>query len=107
MTRTEAVKYANEHNLEILHDGLKSMVESPVKRITDGFQPGYNWALGQYVGGRREYQKILSQRGLVEVGKDKPPPDGQEKRPFHDYEMKKEIKKIAPDISDKTLDSLD
>ena len=41
------------------------------KRMTkDGFEPGWQENINAYAGGRLEYDKMLRERGLVEIGKD-------------------------------------
>lgn len=47
------------------------------RMVKDGFQAGYQENIQAYVGGRREYDKALRDRGLVEIGKDYVPKEAQ------------------------------
>lgn len=41
------------------------------KRMSkDGFEPGWQENIQAYAGGRLEYDRMLKERGLVEIGKD-------------------------------------
>lgn len=40
------------------------------KRQKDGFEPGWQPNINEYVGGRKEYEKKLKEKGLVELGYD-------------------------------------
>lgn len=40
------------------------------RRVKDGFTPGWQENIGEYAGGPREYQRLLKEKGLVEIGYD-------------------------------------
>jgi hypothetical protein len=48
----------------------------------DGFEPGWQANINAYAGGRQEYNKLLKERGLVEIGYDYVP---QESEGNYDY----------------------
>lgn len=75
-------------------------------RIKDGFKEGYNPALGTYVKSKKHYERLLKQKGLVEIGNEKPKPDnGRKQREGLSVEDVKEIKtKYNADISDREAD---
>lgn len=41
-----------------------------IKRKKDGFEPGWQENIQAYAGGKMEYQKLLNEKGLVEIGYD-------------------------------------
>jgi hypothetical protein len=47
------------------------MLNSKNKRMNkDGFEPGWQDNLQTYAGGRKEYDRLLREKGLVEIGYD-------------------------------------
>lgn len=74
MNPIEAREYVAKNNVEIERDGYrKYATASRVKKAKDrdGFQSGYNPALGEYVRGPRHHSQLLKEKGLVEMGKEK------------------------------------
>lgn len=70
LTLEEAL--SNEETKDQAIDKIKSMREASKNKrmIKDGFQAGWQENLGMYVGGKKEYDKILKEKGLVEIGYD-------------------------------------
>lgn len=58
------------------YDFIKNRVDQIIenfkgrRRVRDGFQAGFQENINEYAGGRREYDKLLKEKGLVEIGKD-------------------------------------
>jgi hypothetical protein len=46
---------------------------SNVRRIQDGFQPGWQENIQEYCGDRKQYDSALRSKGLVEIGNEKMP----------------------------------
>lgn len=72
MTEDGAKRYAKDNRVKILNAWEADKPEPRVHRVRDGFQPGWNIGLGMYVSSREMYQRILKERGLIEVGREKP-----------------------------------
>lgn len=70
----EAHDYARLHDLQIRVDGARKYREAnrTKRRRKDGFQPGWQPQLGREVNSRREYDQILKEEGLIEVGNETP-----------------------------------
>lgn len=78
------------------------------KRMTkDGFTPGWQENIQAYAGGRLEYDKMLRERGLVEIGYDHTPQDTTtEENYFANDEMIKAMTEIGIDLSGQEIDAL-
>jgi hypothetical protein len=103
MTMEEASKYPE------LTDRIKQIIEAhKAKRMTkDGFEPGYQPNLGEYVGGRLEYNKKLKEKGLVEIGYDYIPKESCPNiSPLQGEEMAKAVKEIVPELSDNEVEAI-
>lgn len=54
------------------------ILNSKNKRMKkDGFEPGWQENIQAYAGGRLEYNKLLKERGLVEIGYDYVPQESK------------------------------
>ena len=95
LTPEEAEKYSEENNVTILKDGLEEAINAPRQRIRDGFQAGWNPALGQYVQSKSEYKRILKQKGLVEMGYEMPKHQSKRKSNFSDDKIKQMVDRGA------------
>lgn len=75
--------------------------------LKDGFEPGWQQNIMEYVGGRREYNQKLKEKGLIELGYDYVP-----KESIPDYsilgnkEMALATKEIVPELSDNEVDAI-
>lgn len=72
MTECGAKRYAEDNNTKILKAWESNKPEPGVRRIRDGFQPGWQYSLGMYVDTYEKYKRICKERGLIEIGNDKP-----------------------------------
>lgn len=78
------------------------------KRMTkDGFTPGWQENIQAYAGGRLEYDKMLRERGLVEIGYEKGPMDSTtEENYFANDAMIKAVIDMGIDLSGQEIDAL-
>jgi len=77
------------------------------RRIKDGFTPGHQPNLGnRWVGGKREYAKILKEEGLVEAGYEYRAKESKGNiNPCANEEFALEAKKYA-NLSDNEVDAI-
>lgn len=103
LTLHDAAKYP------FLEERVNQIIESfKAKRMTkDGFEPGYQANLGEYVGGRLEYNKKLKEKGLVEIGYDYIPKESKpDISPLSGETMAKAVKEIVPELSDNEVEAI-
>lgn len=81
---------------------------SKVKRMKhDGFTPGYQENIKAYAGGRLEYNRMLKERGLQEIGYDYVPKDStREVSPCANAEFASLAKEVVPDLSDNEVEAI-
>lgn len=98
-TESGAKRFSADTRLEIIDCNLDGDFKNN-KRIKDGFNPGWQVQLGMYVGDYGTYKRILKERGLVELGNEKP-------KLTHDQEMEiVEANKRKEIFSDESLKEL-
>lgn len=96
---------------------LKELIEQRVreiisnsknkKRKKDGFEPGWQENIREYVGGRREYEQRLKEKGLVEIGYDYIPKDTSgSKNPCATKEFALAVKEVFKDTSDQEIEAI-
>jgi hypothetical protein len=68
LTLQQAFKFPDNEVKKRVHEIILSNQNR--KRKKDGFEPGWQPNLNEYVGGPKEYAKILRDKGLVEIGYD-------------------------------------
>lgn len=77
------------------------------KRVKDGFEPGWQENIQAYVGGRREYNQLLKEKGLQEIGYDYIPKDSTRvSSPCQTEEFALAVKEVFPDTSDQEIDAI-
>jgi hypothetical protein len=89
--------------LEVLGCNLRNP-----RRKDDGFKPGFQENINEYVGGRLEYNKRLKELGLQEVGYDYTPQDSSAKE-YHalsNPEVVQELAKMDLGLTDQHLDAI-
>ena len=91
MTPQEAVDYAHLKDIDIIMDGHYKFINAPRRSVRDGFQAGYNPALGKHVGGPREHARELKKAGLVEMGKEKPAAEGSKKTSYFTEDLGRDL----------------
>lgn len=101
----KAYDYARENNAKVTKDGYERFMKAPVIMTKDGFKPGWNHGLGEYVGGRLDYERKLKQKGLVEVGKEAINRTQEKKTEYFDFETRKAIHQEYK-VSESALDYL-
>lgn len=69
MSLSEASKKYHEPDIKRRFDEI---IENSKNRrmVKDGFTPGWQENINAYAGGRMEYDKMLKERGLVEIGRE-------------------------------------
>jgi hypothetical protein len=107
MTEDEAFEFSKTNNTKIIRNDCESVRNSPIKRIKDGFKSGYDQVLGTYVKGKRHYNQILKDRGLVEVGNEKISQTTKRKTNFIDEStIRRAINQERAEISDREADAM-
>jgi len=99
----EALAYVKENNVGILDNGYQSHIESPKNRIKDGFSSGWQPQLGQNVGGRREYERVLKEKGMIEIGKETPSGASEKEASYFTGDLAKELASYG--VSDRAIDT--
>lgn len=81
---------------------------SKIKRMKhDGFVAGYQENIKAHAGGRLEYNRMLKERGLQEIGYDYIPKDStRDISPCANPEFAKLAKEVVPDLSDSEVDAI-
>lgn len=113
-TMEEIAQYEIDHGVKLIYNGFRDQIDSlqpPLranshKRKTDGFQPGWNPALGKEIRTHGQFQAELKAKGLVEVGRDKQTDYKPKETKIFDKEMISEIKERGADLSDSQCESL-
>lgn len=84
------------------------IANSKVKRMKhDGFTPGYQENIKAYAGGRLEYNRLLKEKGLQEIGYDYIPKDStRDISPCANPEFAKLVKEVVPDTSDNEVEAI-
>ena len=85
MSKEQAVEHATKNKLDITKDPSQSPV---IHGIKDGFKPGFNRALGMEIKDRGHYNRVLKEKGLIEVGKESLPGKKAPVAKFTDKELK-------------------
>lgn len=106
MTGEEATKRAQETGATITRDDLKRSQEASVRMTKDGFQIGYNPALGMHIRGRKHYSQVLKERNLIEMGKERRKPTERIERKLIDDEILKAAIDQGADISGREAEAL-
>lgn len=77
------------------------------KRKKDGFEPGWQENIQEYAGGRREYDRLLKEKGLVELGYEyKPQGTTTYKSPCKTEEFALAVKEVFPDTTDTEIEAI-
>lgn len=101
----KAYSHAKDNNLKITKDGYERFMKAPVIMTKDGFKSGWNPGLGEYVGGKIDYERKLKQKGLVEVGKEAISKTQERKTDYFDFETRRSLHKEYK-VSESALDYL-
>lgn len=102
-TPEEANNFQKAHpNLRVLKDGYQRHRDSPVVMKKDAFRPGFQEHLGCYVGGKREYNNLLKERGLIEAGKEYVAPTTE--KPVDIMLNREELRDIRQEVGNKISD---
>ena len=99
MTRSEAEKEIINHP-EIeqrLNEILRNTTN--IRRVRDGFQAGFQPALGEVVTCPGKYREILKERNLVEIGNEKPTQFNPDMKNYIDGEIIKQAIDSGANIS--------
>ena len=100
----EALAYAKENKVGVIDNGYQAHLDSPKNRIKDGFSSGWQPQLGQRVGGRREYDRLLKDKGMIEIGKETPKGASEKETSYFTGDLAKELASYG--VSDRAIDNL-
>jgi hypothetical protein len=77
-TMDEIETICSEQGIKLIFNGFRDQLDSiqllranSHKTKTDGFQPGFHPALGMEIRTNGQYQQVLKERGMVEIGNEK------------------------------------
>lgn len=83
------------------------MLNSKNKRMNkDGFEPGWQENIQAYAGGRKEYDRLLKEKGLVEIGYDYIPADSTTTTGAKGMDFALHAKEIGIDLNDQEIDAI-
>lgn len=105
MTYAEAI----EMNDEMVQSRIKEIRNNlQNKRMRkDGFEPGWQENIQEYVSGRREYDKLLREKGLVEIGYEHVPRESVlDHHPCATEEFAKGAREAGVELSDSEVDAI-
>jgi len=107
--RTLSWEEAMAIGTEEVMDQLRKIKEMKAdkRRVKDGFQPGFQENINTYCGSRKEYDRALRDRGLIEVGYGFTPTDPTvTSNPFNNDDVIKTALDIGIDLSEREVDAL-
>lgn len=103
------LKEALDLNEPLINERIRQIVSnSKVKRMSkDGFTPGWQENICEYAGGRKEYDRILKEKGLVEIGYDYVPKESTRvTNPCANLDFALHAKSIGVDLSDREVEAI-
>jgi len=108
MTITEALREAGNENDHIRIRIKEIIANSKVKRrAKDGFTPGWQENINEYAGGRKEYDRLLKEKGLVEIGYDYVPKESTKvSNPCASLEFALHAKEVGVELSDREVEAI-
>lgn len=106
MTPVEAYKYSNENDVSIDQDGFDKDQKSFIRSTKDGFQSGWHPSLGMHIRGKKHFNQVLKEKGLIEMGKEKVTPQERKKKNYIDETGIKEAVDLGAEISGQEADAL-
>lgn len=106
LTQESAASYERESGARIVRDDFKREQESFFRMTKDGFQIGFNPALGMHIRGRKHYNQVLKERGLIEMGKERVRPNEKIERKFIDESIVKAAVDMGASLSGVEADAL-
>lgn len=76
-------------------------------RVKDGFTPGWQENIRAFAATKGQYDALLKERGLVEIGYDYTPQESVlDHSPCANLDFAMELKKIDPKTSDREMDAI-
>ena len=107
MTIQEAIE-KQESNPAIAARLKEIIANSKIRRrCRDGFVAGWQENINEYAGGRKEYDRILKEKGLVEIGYDYIPKESTRvTNPCANIEFALHAKEIGVDLSDREVEAI-
>lgn len=83
------------------------VLNSKNKRMNrDGFEPGWQENIQAYAGGRKEYEKLLKERGLVEIGYDYTPEDSTSVKGAQGIDFALHAKELGIELNEQEIDAI-
>jgi hypothetical protein len=106
MTLQQASQHLADPEIRAKFDSI--ILNSKTKRMKkDGFEPGWQENIQAYAGGRREYNRMLKERGLVEIGYDYIPQESEDIVNFcHSDEFVNECLSQGVDLSGNEIEAI-
>lgn len=105
MSIAEAAKIDDIH----IKARIKEIIEnSKMKRMKkDGFEPGWQENIQAYAGGRREYDRLIKEKGLVEIGYDYVPTESNpDIHPCANEWFVETAKEIGVNLNDREVEAI-
>jgi len=102
------IEDAHKKNVPGFHERLNEIRQnSQNKRMNkDGFEPGWQENIRAYAGGRKEYDKLLKERGLVEIGYDRVPEDSTTVKGAKGLDFALHAKDLGIELNDQEIDAI-
>lgn len=99
-TILEIAEYEREHGVKLTYDGFQDFMGVGQKSQLgiiggtngrgDGFKSGWHPGLKMHIGGPAHYQKVLKEKGMVEVGNERQKDQGPKKKSYISEEIVKD-----------------
>jgi hypothetical protein len=106
-TIDEAIKYAEDNQVEVTRDPLKILKDHGIRREKNGFQAGYHPYFKQHVRGMNHFKQLCKEYKVDIAEKPMKESDFTRPMPKMDFEQAKEIKNMAGcEVTDSALDAL-
>lgn len=112
MTSTFMRELVEQHG-ECIFNGFRDQLESisllranSHKKKTDGFQPGWHPALGMEIRTNEQYQRVLKEKGMVEVGNEKLKDKGGGFKPDVGKIVVEEAQKLGVSLSGNEIEKI-
>jgi hypothetical protein len=112
MTNAFMSELVEQHG-ECLYNGFRDQLESlqllranSHKTKTDGFQPGWHPALQMEIRTNEQYQRVLKEKGMVEIGNERQKDPVKKKTAAFTDDVIKKAKEMGATLSDREADRL-
>ena len=112
-TMDEIEEICREQGIELIYNEFRDQLDSlhllranSHKTKTDGFQPGWHPGLNMEIRTNEQYQKVLKEKGMIEIGNEKPRDPVKKDKSVYTEEIIKDAIGMGAEISGREADKL-